>query len=103
MNLLSFIIILSIQQPATTKTAKGKPLPPKAIYSYQSDILPILASNCSPCHFSGGKVYDEYPFDNYQTVSSLGIKLNTRLKGKEKEVVEQWVRSGKLENSSASK
>jgi len=69
------------------------------VQTYQADILPILASQCRPCHFSGGKVYGRYPFDDYETVASLGLKLNTRLKGKDADVVKQWVKTGKVEKS----
>ncbi len=101
---MCLVILLLLQQPdSLAKTAKANHPSPKRPSSYKTDILPLLTSNCNPCHFPGGKVHDEYPFDSYKTVFSLGLKLNTRLKGKEKEIIEQWVKTGKIENSPASK
>lgn len=72
-------------------------------FTFREDILPLLKSNCNPCHFPGGKVHDVYPFDSYETVATLGLKLNTRLKNNEKDVVSEWVQSGKVESLSAPK
>ena len=102
MNWIYIVILFSIQQSGSRKgSAMENVALPKAVYTYQEHILPILKSNCGPCHFHGGKVYDKYPFDSYETVSSLGLKLNTRLKDKEKDVVIRWVQSGKVEPSYA--
>jgi hypothetical protein len=47
----------------------------KAIFSvtvdtlnYQMQIQPIFEKDCSPCHFSGGKMYDKMPFDKGETI-----------------------------------
>lgn len=64
------------QDDGGKRVAKSK-LPP---VTYHKNVLPILVSNCNPCHFPGGKVYDVYPFDDQKTVSTLGKKLFTRIK-----------------------
>lgn len=47
---------------------------------FEQHILPIFAAKCSPCHFSGGKMYEELPFDDPGTIRHLGPKLFTRIK-----------------------
>lgn len=39
----------------------------KAI-SFASEIQPILQTRCSPCHFTGGKMYERMPFDKAETI-----------------------------------
>jgi hypothetical protein len=36
--------------------------------AFEKDVLPILQTKCSPCHFTGGKMYAKMPFDNPQTI-----------------------------------
>lgn len=62
--------------------------------TFAGTIGPILRENCSPCHFEGGKVYDRYPFDKSQTARDLGKRLNTRLKGKNADLVLRWIGNG---------
>ncbi|MEP6948032.1 MAG: hypothetical protein ABI863_02100 [Ginsengibacter sp.] len=40
----------------------------KDTISFTSQILPILVSHCSPCHFTGGKMYERLPFDTRETI-----------------------------------
>jgi hypothetical protein len=47
---------------------------------FASQIQPILAAKCQPCHFPGGKVYGPMPFDRAETVLRLREKLFTRIK-----------------------
>jgi hypothetical protein len=64
----------SPQKPAN-ESAKGF-----AKVDFQTQIRPILEARCQPCHFSGGKVYKEMPFDRAETIKFLGTKLFTRIK-----------------------
>ena len=76
------------QHEAETKISQSR----KNAVTYQDDVLPILTSNCSPCHFPGGKVYDEYPFDDQKTVATLGKKLFTRIKDeKQQAAITLWL------------
>lgn len=47
---------------------------------FDSEIKPIFQARCQPCHFQGGKVYKEMPFDKPETIHRLGTKLFTRIK-----------------------
>src|SRR5712692_5018920 len=81
--------------PPDQKPARSK----DTVYTFQSNILPLLQSNCNPCHFPRGKVYAKLPFDDYKTVVSLGKKLNTRFKQKKQHaIIDRWIESGAKEN-----
>ena len=74
--------------PQDQKTVQSK----DTLYTYHIDILPLLQTNCNPCHFPGGKVYKKLPFDDSATVASLGKKLFTRLKKKEQQaIISGWL------------
>lgn len=47
---------------------------------FKMDLQPILESNCQPCHFKGGKMYDRLPFDEEATIYTLGDKIFSRIK-----------------------
>jgi hypothetical protein len=36
--------------------------------SFTTHIQPILVTRCSPCHFTGGKMYAKMPFDKAATI-----------------------------------
>jgi len=44
-----------------------------------ADVQPIV-EGCRPCHFPGGKKYEDLPFDRPETLDALGEKLFTRIK-----------------------
>jgi hypothetical protein len=66
--------------------------------TFKADIAPLLNQKCQPCHFKGGKVFEKLPFDDYKTVARIASKLNTRLKGKDAELVARWIAGGSVEN-----
>lgn len=47
---------------------------------FATQVKPILETKCQGCHFSGGKMYHELPFDRAETIKKLGSKLFTRIK-----------------------
>jgi hypothetical protein len=47
---------------------------------FPTQIKPMLAAKCQPCHFSGGQVYAKMPFDRPETIKTMGTKLFTRIK-----------------------
>jgi len=49
---------------------------------FAADVLPIV-DRCRPCHFEGGKMYDQLPFDRPETIHLLGERLFTRIKGED--------------------
>jgi TolB-like protein/Flp pilus assembly protein TadD len=65
---------------ASTQTVAERP-------TFASDIRPILQSNCQPCHFQGGQMYDKLPFDKPETITKLGTKLFTRIKNEDQQRV----------------
>jgi len=54
---------------------------------FSAGALPILQSECSPCHFAGGNMYDRLPFDDPGTLRKLGDKLFTRIKDEKQQAV----------------
>lgn len=57
----------------------------------------LLASNCSPCHVPGGKMYERLPFDNPETVRAHSTSIAGRLKKPEdKKLLEDWLSEPQL-------
>lgn len=48
--------------------------------SFENEVLPILKSNCNPCHFTGGKMYATMPFDQATTITSHAEGILKRFK-----------------------
>ena len=86
--------------PASDRSAnpngveKPAPSSQQRAATFTDGIAPVLKGKCSPCHFEGGKVFDRYPFDQYDTVRKLGKRLNTRLKGEDADLVTRWIDLG---------
>jgi hypothetical protein len=59
---------------------RSAPKQAAAASTFESDVKPILAHRCTPCHFTGGKMYDKLPFDRPETIVKLGERLFTRVK-----------------------
>jgi hypothetical protein len=64
-----------------------RPAPPPANVEFARDVRPILEKRCQPCHFTGGKMYDQLPFDRAETIDKLGTKLFTRIKKDDEQAV----------------
>lgn len=71
---------------ALTQTAAPGAPPPKDV-DFARDVRPILEKRCQPCHFTGGRMYTQLPFDRPETVDKLGTKLFTRIKKDEEQAV----------------
>ena len=52
----------------------------KARVDFDTQLKPIFQSKCMPCHFSGGQMYEQLPFDKPATIRKLGTRLFTRIK-----------------------
>jgi len=50
------------------------------VISFKGDVEPILLNRCQPCHFKGGKMHHELPFDTASTVLKLREQLFSRIK-----------------------
>ena len=80
--------------PATVGLVqRDSPSAAKDVPTFQKDIAPLLKARCTPCHFKGGTVVERYPFAQHATVQKLGIRLNTRLKGADADLVSRWVKA----------
>ena len=59
---------------------------------FATQIRPIFEARCQPCHFNGGKVYSQMPFDRPETIKTLGTKLFTRIKDEnERRLIRQFL------------
>ena len=67
--------------PASAPAAAAAKAPAAADrVDFATQVQPILAARCQPCHFPGGKMYASLPFDRAETVLTLREKLFTRIK-----------------------
>ena len=53
---------------------------PPARVDFNTQVRPLLESRCTPCHFTGGTMYERLPFDRSATIEKLGTKLFTRIR-----------------------
>ena len=60
-------------------SAKAATSTPSKI-DFDTQIKPIFAARCQPCHFKGGVMYERLPFDRPETIKKLGTKVFTRIK-----------------------
>ena len=59
---------------------------------FDTQVKPIFKAKCTPCHFSGGKMYEEMPFDKPATIRKLGARLFTRIKEEnERRLIEDFL------------
>ena len=66
---------------------------------FTSQVQPILVKNCSPCHFTGGKMYERMPFDKDTTIINHEKGILKRIKGEENTVLKTFIQ----QNSNSSK
>ena len=60
---------------------------------FDSQLKPIFKSQCMPCHFPGGQMYDRLPFDNPATIRKLGTRLFTRIKAEnDRRLIEDFLK-----------
>lgn len=58
---------------------------------FASQIQPILVKNCSPCHFTGGKMYDKMPFDKDTTIVNHEKGILKRMKGDDNTLIKSFI------------
>ncbi|HVE60952.1 MAG TPA: hypothetical protein VNA26_03985 [Chitinophagaceae bacterium] len=56
------------------------PSPKVDTINFKTQIQPIFQKNCSPCHFTGGKMYEKMPFDKGETILSHEAGIVKRIK-----------------------
>ena len=59
-------------------------------------IQPILVKNCSPCHFTGGKMYERMPFDKDTTIINHETGILKRIKGEENLLIKTFIEQNKI-------
>ncbi len=82
-------------QSSSQVTVEAAPaaVPNPTAADFQRDVLPIM-KGCTPCHFPGGSMYARLPFDQPQTIHTLGEKLFARIKKEEDQrVIRQFLAS----------
>jgi len=58
---------------------------------FEAVVLPILHDQCEGCHFAGGVMYQDLPFDDRELVASRGDEVLLQLKGKGRERMAEWL------------
>ena len=77
------------------KSSSRDSLPSDTI-DFTTQIKPILASHCTPCHFAGGKMYGRLPFDKDTTIVGHEEAVLRRIKDeKEKVLIMQYIQQQK--------
>ena len=66
-------------------------MPVKDTIHFASQIQPILIKNCSPCHFTGGKMYERMPFDKDTIIINHQAGILKRIKGEENTLIRSFV------------
>ena len=63
----------------------------KDTIDFTTRVQPILVKNCSPCHFTGGKMYEKMPFDKDTTIINHQAGILKRIKGEENTLIRSFV------------
>ena len=90
-----FILLFGLFGSSLKKPAAPPPEKPAIILKdtidFTSQVQPILVKNCSPCHFTGGKMYDKLPFDKDTTIINHQVTVLKRIKGEENTLVRSFI------------
>ncbi len=65
------------------------------LIAFDKDILPILKARCSPCHFTGGKMYEKIPFDKSKTITDHPEGILKRFKDPELSTIKSYLDQAK--------
>ena len=63
----------------------------KDTIDFTSQVQPIFIKNCSPCHFTGGKMYERMPFDKDTTIINHEKGILKRIKGDENVLLKAFI------------
>ena len=78
--------------PAPPAPTEAPPAPSSvAADAFQTEVRPILARRCTPCHVPGGRMYERMPFDDAETVRGHREGILRRLDGDDKATLERWL------------
>lgn len=96
MILLGFFGVTGKQDadiPGVENEEKG--VPPEI--NFETDILPIMKSQCNPCHFPGGKMYDKLTFDKASTIAAHAEGILRRIKDeRDQKMIRQFAEENKI-------
>ena len=67
----------------------------KDTIDFVTQVQPILIKNCSPCHFTGGKMYERMPFDKDTTIINHEAGILRRIKGEETLIIKTFIDQNK--------
>ena len=82
----------SIVSPAKSSLTSSPSILSNDTISFTRQIQPILVKHCSPCHFTGGKMYKKMPFDKGETIVNHEVALLKRIKDeKEKALIQKFI------------
>ena len=98
--LLSCLVLLVVLQIFSVKHTKA--ITNAKIATLISDTIifakhvePIFIRNCSPCHFTGGKMYERLPFDKDTTIINHDAGILRRIKGDENTLLKAFIQQNK--------
>jgi hypothetical protein len=96
-----FLLVVSVSLYPTYESNGSYTDEPPTVITDQPDtidfkehIQPILVTRCSPCHFTGGKMYVKMPFDKAVTILNPEAKngILKRIKDdQEKEMIKRFM------------
>ncbi len=58
---------------------------------FRAAVVPVLRDQCEECHFEGGPMYRDMPFDDQEFVLELEDELLARLSGGGRGTVAGWL------------
>jgi hypothetical protein len=94
----SIIFLLGWLESSTKKSTSistQKTITLEDTIHFTSQIQPILVKNCSPCHFTGGKMYERMPFDKDTTIINHEAGILRRIKGEENLIIKTFIDQNK--------
>ena len=97
--LFGFIFIFGWLKSSTKKSpgkSTQKTIALEDTIHFTSQIQPILVKNCSPCHFTGGKMYERMPFDKDTTIINHETGILKRIKGEENLLIKTFIEQNKI-------
>ena len=96
--LILFAWLGSGSKPSSFVDADKKQVPDLSMndtIDFAKQIQPIMIKNCSPCHFTGGKMYERLPFDKDTTIINHETGILRRIKGDENALVKAFIQQNK--------
>lgn len=63
--------------------------------SFVNQVQPILVKKCSPCHFTGGKMFEKMPFDQDTTILNHEAGILKRFKDEENLIISTFIKQSK--------